>query len=357
MCSKITNLDFNNQSFFVGIDVHDKSWSVAVRSNKLLLTTFSMNPSAEELGNYMRKHYPGGLYHSVYEAGYCGYSIHRKLQTEGFISKIAAPTEIPTSYKENEVKRDPVDARKLARELENGSIEGIYIPTVFQQEFRSLVRLRSQQVKRQIRIKNQIKGYLHFYGHRIPGNHKTKHWSRNFIEYLRKLEFSYPMGKLQLEILLEELIAIRTRIADTVKQIRKILDEYKLKDIIILLESVPGVGFVTAVTLYSELFDIKRFKNFDKLAKYCGLVPSVRSSSTKETVLGVSKARNTKIREVLIESAWVAVRKDPAMTYCYNEYLKRMSKQEAIIRIAKKLLSRIRYVIISGSEYCKSILK
>ena len=76
-------LDFNNQFFFVGIDVHQRSWTVTIRSGKVVLKTFSMNPSSIELARYMRGNYPGGSYLSVYEAGYFGYSIHRELKEQG----------------------------------------------------------------------------------------------------------------------------------------------------------------------------------------------------------------------------------------------------------------------------------
>ena len=59
----------------------------------------------------------------------------------------------------------------------------------------------------------------------------------------------------------------------------------------------------------------------------------------------------------MIEAAWIAIRKDPALTACFNEYIKRMSKQEAIIRIAKKLLNRIRTVLKENKEYVCSIVK
>ena len=111
-------LNFKSQSFYIGLDVHKKQWTVTIRSNRMQLKTFSMDPSAEKLYNYMEKNYPGGLYHTVYEAGFCGYKIHRELEGYGFDSIIVAPTAVPTSNKEKNQKRDPVDSRKLARELE-----------------------------------------------------------------------------------------------------------------------------------------------------------------------------------------------------------------------------------------------
>ncbi len=70
MKTESKKLDFNNQHFFVGIDVHQKSWTVTIRTLWIFLKTFSMNPSVIELARYMQKNHPGGVYFSVYEAGY-----------------------------------------------------------------------------------------------------------------------------------------------------------------------------------------------------------------------------------------------------------------------------------------------
>ncbi len=49
MSNQNNKLDFTNQEFHIGIDVHKKNWSVTVRSNQMELKTFSMNPSPEDL--------------------------------------------------------------------------------------------------------------------------------------------------------------------------------------------------------------------------------------------------------------------------------------------------------------------
>ena len=59
--------------FFIGTDTHLKNWRVTTRLNNIELKTLSMNPSPDELVNYLRKKYPGGIYHIVYEAGFCGF--------------------------------------------------------------------------------------------------------------------------------------------------------------------------------------------------------------------------------------------------------------------------------------------
>ena len=103
--------------------------------------------------------------------------------------------------------------------------------------------------------------------------------------------------------------------------------------------------------------DIKRFSNNEKFASYIGIVPATSSSGEKERVLGLTFQFNRYLRSLLIEASWVAVRKDPALTLAYNKYLIRLSSQKAIVRIAKKLLNRIYYVLKNEKEYVCSVIE
>ena len=349
-------LDFSSQQFYIGLDVHKKTWTVTIRSMGVELKTFSMQSNPKGVYEYMKKNYPNGEYFSVYESGFCGYWLHRQLKGFGFKNIVVNPAAVPTSGKEKLIKLDPIDSRKLARELENKSIESIYIPDELQQEIRSLSRLRYQQIKKQTRLKNQIKGYLNFYGHKLPENCQMQHWSGKFIEYLRSLQFNYEIGREQLDIYLEELINCRERLVRTIKALRKYCIDHGFYNDILLMCSAPGIGFITAVTLYTELMDIKRFPSSEKLACYVGLIPMHRGSGEKLSVLGMRVQYNRYLRCILIESAWIALRKDPALTLAFNQYLKRMSKQEAVVRIAKKLLCRISYVLKNKKQYVYSVI-
>jgi len=107
----------------------------------------------------------------------------------------------------------------------------------------------------------------------------------------------------------------------------------------------------------TELIDIDRFSRFDKLAGFVGLVPSTRSSGDKDRIIGLSNRFNKYLRTILIEAAWVAVRKDPALVLSFSKLTKRMSKQKAIIRIAKKLLSRMDHVWRNRTKYVFSVVE
>lgn len=355
--NKHIKLDFSGQSFFIGIDVHKRNWVITIRTNHMELKTFSMNPSSQELVSHMRCHYPGGLYHSVYEAGFCGFWIHRQLRENGFNNIVIHAADVPTSDKERTTKTDRVDSRKLSRELESGSLKGIYVPEEFYQQLRSLRRLRYRSVQNQTRVKNRIKGHLHYNGVRIPSHHELSHWSGAFIGWLQSVEFANSFAKDYLDLCIEELQQHRQRTAQITRKLRQYCKEHSFMETIECIRSVVGIGFVIAVTLFTELIDMKRFPTLDHLACFVGLVPSSHSSGEKTSNTGLSKRRNRYLRYLLIEAAWVAVRKDPALLAAFNELTKRMKKQEAIIRIARKLLNRVRYVWKNQQKYVMAVVE
>ncbi|MHC4547064.1 MAG: IS110 family RNA-guided transposase [Planctomycetota bacterium] len=350
MLNKVNQLDFEKQPFFIGLDVHKKSWTVTIRSNNMHLKTFSMNPSAPELSCFMKKHYPGGLYKTVYEAGYCGFWIHKQLEELGFNSIVINPADVPTTHKEKSNKRDKVDSRKLSRELENGSLQGIYIPDEFHQQLRTLCRLRYRINQNQTRVKNRIKGLLSFYGISLPPKREMGHWSKAFIVWLQSLEFSYPLGKESLRFYIEELLEHRKRLAEVIRMLRKNINQYELSQLISYMRSVPGIGFVTASTMYCELIDINRFYSLDRLASFVGLVPSVTASSDQEYDHGLTFRYNRHLRYLLVEAAWTAIRTDPVLTHKFSQLTRRMTKQE-------KLLNRVRYVWKHQQRYVIGVIE
>ncbi|MDG5817180.1 IS110 family transposase, partial [Chitinispirillales bacterium ANBcel5] len=261
---------------------------------------------------------------------------------------IVNPADVPSTNKERDRKSDPIDSRKLSRELANGSLKGIYVPTEEQESLRCLYRIYRQKSRRLTQVKNFLKGHLHFSGVDIPKEYDRNCWSNSFIQYLSSLELANEYNKQVLLNHIEEFEHARKSKADALKEIRTIS---KSIPIIKLLKTIPGLGTLTAFALYVELFDIKRFCNLDHLASYVGLVPSTQSSDTKVVEGGICFRHNKHLRPALIESAWVAIRYDPALLNAYGHLRKRCDGSVAIVRIAKKLLNRIRYVWLNEREY------
>lgn len=345
--------DFKGENFFVGIDTHKRNWKITVRTRDVELKTFSADPSPEKLHTYMHHNYPNGTYNSVYEAGFCGYWIHRELTKLKFKNIIVNPSDVPSTNKERDRKSDPIDSRKLSRELANQSLRGIYIPNEEQESLRCLHRLYRQKARRLTQIKNRLKGLLYFCGVVMPKEYDGNCWSNNFLNYLNNVHLPHINHKTVLLDHVEEFKHARKSKLNSLKQIREIS---KNIPIIKYLKTVPGVGILTAFAVFAELVDIMRFRNSDHLVSYVGLVPSTQSSDTTVIERGICFRHNKYLRSALIESAWVSIRNDPAMLEAYSHLLKHMKGSEAIIRIAKKLLNRIRYVWVNECEYVNGLV-
>ncbi|NQU11485.1 IS110 family transposase [bacterium] len=335
---------FEGQVFKVGLDVHLRSWTAAVRSLGIQLEKFSTVPSPEGLIKHMQRRYPEGTYEFVYEAGCCGFWIQRRFAEMGFECIVANPGDVATNDKERRGKSDPRDAAKLAREFSHGDIDPIYVPAPAVERFRQLVRCRERLVSHSTRLKQRIKGYLALDGITPPSQSELCHWSSRFISWI---EAQFPRsGRPEcLELCLEELRLQRGRILTATRAIRRFVkNDSDLNEVVQLLRSVPGVGFIAAVVLASEIADVHRFPNFDRLNSFAGLGSDTKSSGERERNTGLTSRRNRYMRHILIEAAWVAIRKDPELFHTYSKARRRMKSARAILPVARRLLSRIRAV-------------
>jgi transposase len=341
-------LDFQGDPIYVGIDVHKKQWNVFIMSGFKEHKGFVQPPDASVLGRYLRENFPGAIYHSVYEAGFCGFSAHEHLMKEGIHNIVVNPADVPSKDKEKKQKTDRVDSRKLCKKLRDGDLEPIHIPERFQLEDRDLVRVRKKLVRDVTRCKNRIKGMLHFYGI----TYTSSGWSRAFMKWLKELELDYASGTFALHTLVEELERVQELKKKVSNQLIIIfLKNEKYSKIIRRLCSISGIGLTAAITILTELVEMCRFKRFDYLCNYVGLVPTVYSTGDTKYVGNLTPRKNTYLLPVLIQCSWIAVGKDPALMQAYHQWCRRMKGQKAIIRVARKLLRRIRHVWLCQDEY------
>lgn len=359
MLTQSNKIDFNGQHFYVGLDVHLKSWKVSIMAEKLTLKTFSQDPRPELLHHYLVKNFPNGTYHSAYEAGFCGYWIHNKLTALGIDSIVVNPADIPTTNKEKVSKTDKRDSKKIAKCLRNGELKGIHVPSLKTLEDRCLVRTRGTLVKDLSRNKNRIKSFLYFHGIEMPEKFKqmSTHWSNRFMNWLRSIELSEYSAKKSLTLIIDESEHLRLIILDATKGIRELSQSETYANHVQLLRSIPGIGILTAMIVLTEIEAISRFNNFDNLCSFIGLVPTTHSSGDKDIIGEITIRGNNFLRSAIVESAWIAARKDMVLNKSYHDYCRRMEPNKAIIRIARKLLNRIRYVLKNNQPYVYSVIK
>lgn len=353
----INKLDFSGQSIYVGLDVHKKSWSVSIFSEQCEHKTFTQPPEADKLVHYLKHNFPEAAYHAVYEAGFSGFWAHEQLHEKGVNCIVVNPADVPTTNKERTTKRDRTDCRKLARSLRSGELEGIYVPARPKLEDRSLVRTRQSMVRKQTRCKNQIKALLYFYGINLPEEVVDSHWSQKFLHWLESLRMKRASGDMALKAHLDELQHLKRIIASLNRAIILLSREPEYRHRVRLLKTVPGISTLAAMIFLTELGELARFASLDKLASYVGLIPDVESSGDTEQIKNLTRRRNPQLRALLIEAAWVAARKDPVLFLAFNNYCQRMKKTRAVVKIARKLLNRMRYVLKNQAAYVPAVVQ
>ncbi len=353
-------LSFGGQSFYIGIDVHKKSWKVSIYGEHYEHRTFSQNPSAEELVGYLTRQFPGGDYHAVYESGFSGFTACRRLRQLGVNCQVVHAADVPVSQKEKLQKTDTIDSRRLARMLRGKELEAIHIPEVELEADRALMRLRQRLVKDISRIKNRVKSLLFQFGIAIPDRltaGQSRYWSQAYLNWLENLAPAEPSLKQTLQSCIRIGKLLRVELLKVNKQIRELARQERYQQKVGLLIGIPGIGLISAMLLLTQLGDLQRFQTEDDLCQYVGLVPKMEGSGDKLQVGKMLNRGRKELKIVLIEISWVAVSKDPALMCKFNELAKRMHKNKAIIRIARKMLNRIRSVLRTQNAYVTGTVK
>ena len=348
-------IDFKGQKFYVGLDVHKKSWAVTIRSMGIQVAHFTQPPGADTLFNYLQRNFPGGQYHSAYEAGFCGTSTHEQLRKLGIDNILVHAADIPATDKQKKNKTDLHDSRSIADYLEKGNLKGIHVFTREHQELRSLFRLREAKVKEVTRSNNRLKSFLMYFDIQIPETVSKKDYlSRKALEWLN-FELESAAGTIALEQHVEELKYQRKRLFETTKQLRKQIQEFHAKSYEYLL-SVPGIGAVTAMGLIAEIADFTRFNDPDEYCSLLGLCPWEDSSGDTIKTKGMQPRCNQHLRSLLVEASWTAIKKSPTLFAYYSKHAVKDSKK-AIVKVARKLALAARGVVLKQQLYEEDYLQ
>lgn len=352
-----TVTDFSGKTIYVGIDVHQKDYQVAKILGGICLGNHRMGADSNQLIEHLRSRYPGAAFKCVYESCAWGFALQRKLEQAGMECIVVHAADVSSSDKEKRRKTDTVDALKLARNLESNQLKAIHVPPEDIQKQRNLIRLRKRLVGDLNRSKNRLKSLLKYQGIDIPEKFgKKNNWSHNFMNWVEAEAKKDELLEDSLLLLLEEIKMLRQLLLRAERKVRELMKS-KYKGNAELLVSTPGVGPTTAMLFLLEIGDIQRFGTFDSLNDFVGFCPDTASSGDTEQDRGITCRRHKQLRSALIESAWQAIRVDPALLEAYQLLTKRMKGNEAIVRIARKLLRRMRAVLLSGKPYQIGIVK
>lgn len=360
MHTEITKDSFLGQDFYVGIDCHKTSWKVTILGEHFEHKTMSQDPSPKTLASYLKRNFPGGSFKAVYEAGFSGFGWCRELRDLGIDCMVIHPADVPITNKEKHQKTDKADSRKLARSLRSHEFKPIDIPDLVIEADRALIRQRFRQSKDLSRTKNRIKSLLLQFGITIPEQftkNQTRHMSGPYINWLKSLDFDHSSLRQTLNNYIRIAEIQKGDLLQLEKQVKALSSEDRYASNHALLLSTPGIGSISGITFLTQIREISRFRTLDQLCNYIGLVPSMYGSGEKMQVGKLTNRGRKDLKIILIEAAWIAVRRDPALMLKFNELSKRMPKNKAIIKIARKLLARMCHVLKTKQPYVIGVIE
>ena len=338
------------KAVFIGIDVHIKSMSLCIFCDGEVLEKMSIHSKYSILLNLLKTRYSGArAIHIVYEAGFSGFWLYRRLRQDGYDCIVTSPNRVPQLN--NKIKTDKRDAEKLARFHASGHLKAIAVPSPRIESDRRLLRQRGQLVKKQTQQKNQIRSFLFLHDISKPDRIKT-YWSKAYINWFTELEFEFKGDSFLLTQMLGHLAMIRQELACLTRFIQELSRHPDYKRSYDHITKLRGVGIITAMTFLLELFNLKRFRNTSAFSSYLGLTPSQHSSGEGIRLGHISREGNVYLRRTLIESAWTVIKHDPYLRDKYNRIrAKGTNGNKAIVAVARSLAVRLRRCLLDDTDY------
>lgn len=339
---------------FIGIDIHKRSWKVHLRSDLFNGKHLTMPPEASALFRYVNKYYKEYEISVCYEAGCCGYTAHRSFISYGWHSEVVNPADIPKAQKQHSQKTDKIDAANMSRQLKDGQLKGIYVPSIEQEQLRGLFRRRNDLVKDLRRIKSRIKSLLLYNGIALPEKYDNSYWSKAMLQWISKIEWAYTTGAETMNSNLNYFKIVEAELRRVSIKLRAYCRKHYKKDYY-LMRSIPGIGPIVASGVLSELGDIRRF-NSRQFASYLGLIPNIHQSGESLRSTGMTYRAHSLMRSYMIEASWQAIRFDPVMQQYYRKHQGKEVKK-IIVKIAHKLANRLLSVIKQEIPYAIGIVE
>jgi transposase len=330
----------------VGVDVHKNSYAVAVRDQEGRAVQFTMGTDNDA---FVRKiaSYGQPVALVAYEAGPCGYSLYRACEAAGITALVAAPSRIPRPVTRGN-KTDRLDCRKLADYAARDMLVPVSVPTEHEEMLRSLQRRRHGLTDRIRSTKQLVKSLLLEY--HIEEPHGLTQWSKASVEALKHLTLGAALRD-TLDSYLRELAYLATE-RQTVDQAIAKATPQAVSQRIGILQSVPGVGPVLAMTFACEIFRPDRFANGERLSSYVGLAPVVTQSGESAATGSLVRTGQQRLRSLLVECAWLHKGHDQVAELLYRRILSRTGHaQKAIVAVARRMLTLLWRLCIENRMY------
>jgi len=347
----------STRKLFVGLDVHKDSIAVAYAPQERgaeIISLGTIGTRQSDIDKLLKKLVARSRnLEFVYEAGPCGYWLYRYLTRKGHECCVVAPSLIPKRPGDR-VKTDRRDAAMLARTMRAGDLTPVYVPQVEDEAIRDLSRAREDATKDLRSAKHRLKSFLLRHDLRYG---ERADWGPAHLRWLGTVACGTPAQQIVFQEYVRAVSESHERVTRLEAELKDQVDGWRMKPVVVAIQALRGIRFITAATLIAELGDITRFDNPKQLMGYLGLTPSEYSSGRKRKLGGITKAGNSHARRVLVEGAW-AYRFPARVSRQLQQRLELTTKpiQDISWKAQVRLCKRYRKMTTSGKHTNKVVV-
>jgi transposase len=336
------------------LDVDKGSVSVGLHDGEDLVRSLKIPYDPSSLLSFMERQYPGMRVGFAYEAGPTGFGLYDAIVEAGYPCLVVAPGNIPKAANKR-VKTNRLDSVKLATLLSGNQLRGIRVPPKSIRHLRSLVHLRYTYMQDMRAYKCRIKAELLKEGIGVPRAGRGSQWSERVVVALRELDCDAVIG-FKISSMLDHIESLKSGMRLVEAALRGVVNgDADLKRCMGYLMSCPGIGWRIACYALARMGDWRCLGNSKEAGAFFGLVPTERSTGDRTDRGSITKCGDPRLRSMLIQGAWAAIRKDSELRGFYNRICSshnvKVAARVAIVAVARKLAERMHCVLKEQRGY------
>jgi len=330
------------------MDIH-KSFIQAVAMDKEgeVLKEQKIAPDLHYIKGFI-KGLDGGRLKAAIEASCTWWHVYELLDSLG-VETVLVNVRRTKVIAQSKIKTDKLDARAIANCLRTGFIATAYIPTKEVMEQRTLLRHRITLNRDIARRKNRVHGILLMAGFRQG---YTDLFGPGGMRYLKDIKLS-DANRYNVESHLNLITSLREERVQITKKVKELCKVNKQG---MLLTSISGVSYYSAMVILTEIGDVFRFPHPKKLCNYAGLVPRTIQSGEKNFQGRILKECNQNLKWIMNQCVHTHIRYDPEspITKVYYRVMWKKGKGKATIAASRKMLTCMWYMLTRNETFNKN---
>lgn len=337
----------------VGLDVHARS-----------ITAAAFNPLTGEITTKRFANCPAEVADwilsfeepkAVYESGVTGFALVRELRALGVDCIVGAVSKMHKPAADKRKKNDREDAVFLARLLASHNIVEVFVPDEETEAMRDIARVLEDVRDDLVRARHRMTKFLMRHGYvfdeKNASGTRIANWTKAFWAWVREIDFEHEADQDAFAYYISEVKHLEQTKRQIENWIRKYAAQDRWRDRVDALRCLKGIETMTAFAVVVEAAVFSRFDNASAFAAWLGLVPSEHSSGERLARGGITKAGNSHIRKLVVESAWHYANALPKRK-CAPTPEVPLSIENHAAKATKRLVARRRQLHQRGKKPC-----